>query len=101
MTVNDLRVAFEKYRAIEVDSKKRRYLHIAVEGSVCYLAYFKVGERGWFLYEDDDPFSPPHRIHTSEVQEVNLIIDNEDTIVEVITENTTYKFKQIQSEDDV
>lgn len=26
-----------------------------MEGSICYLAYFNVGERGWFLYEANDP----------------------------------------------
>lgn len=83
-----------KYRLVEIADRKRyNPLYEDAEGSICYLAYFKVGERGWFLYEvEDDFFAPAHRMHTSEVQSVEFT-DNGGVIVK--TKNATYKFAVI------
>lgn len=83
-----------KYRLTEIADRKRyNPLYEAAEGSVCYLAYFKTGERGWFLYEVDDDFlAPVHRMHTSEVQNVEFT-ENGGVIVK--TKNATYKFALI------
>lgn len=46
----------KKYRLIEIDrSDENKNVRDDMEGSICYLAYFNVGERGWFLYEANDP----------------------------------------------
>ena len=61
-----------------------------MEGCICYPAYFRVGERGWFLYERE--FERwPHRIHTSIVQEV--LYENDQVIVR--TENTRFTFEVV------
>lgn len=67
-------------------------LYENVEGCNCYLAYFNVGERGWFLYEEPDWFSTPHRVHTSEVKDVEYTDDK----VVVTTRNTKLTFKLIK-----
>lgn len=59
-----------------------------VEGSICYLAYLNIGERGWFLYEDND-WLGCHKIHTSTVQNVEY---NDDKII-VETKNTRLTFR--------
>ena len=58
-------------------------------GATCYLAYFRVGERGWFLYELNDWFARPHRVHTSLVKDVEYL-DNGQVIV--TTQNTKFTF---------
>ena len=64
-------------------------IHAVILGKVCYLGFFKIGERGWFLCDEMQGFSPVHRIHTSEVKDVKY---EENGRVIVITENTTYIF---------
>lgn len=61
-------------------------------GNVCYLAYLNVGERGWFLYEENDWFRQTHRVHTSTIKGVQY---SDDQIV-VVTQNTRFTFKLIQ-----
>ena len=61
-----------------------------VEGSICYLAYLKIGERGWFLHQKND-YDWPHRVHTSIVQEV---LYDDDRII-VGTENTRFTFEVV------
>ena len=67
------------------------YIYDDMEGSTCYLAYFNVGERGWFLYEVEGYFGFPsaHRIHTSIVKNVEY---SEDYVV-IETENTKLTFR--------
>lgn len=92
-----------KYRLVEIADRKRyNPLYEDAEGSICYLAYFKVGERGWFLYEaEDDFFAPAHRLHTSEVQSVELIEDDDGVVIKVNvqTKNATYKFEVYNPEE--
>lgn len=66
-------------------------------GETCYLAYLKVGERGWFLYEDND-WLGCHRVHTSVIKNVEYSSFIDDTgycceriIVE--TQNTKFTFR--------
>ena len=61
-----------------------------IEGCICYLAYLKVGERGWFMWETGDLFDIPHRIHTSEIKDVEYT----DERVIVTTRNTKLTFKE-------
>ena len=60
-----------------------------IKGNACYLAYLNVGERGWFLYEDNDWFDIVHRIHTSIIKDVEYV----DNQVIVETQNTKLIFK--------
>lgn len=61
------------------------------EGKVCYLAYLKVGERGWILIEKEDG-NYPHRLHTSVIQNVRYTCDNR---VIVTTQNTQFTFEVV------
>ena len=60
-----------------------------MDGSICYLAYLNIGERGWFLYEDNCLYC--HRIHTSIINNVEYTDDK----VIVTTKNTKLTFKLI------
>lgn len=83
----------KKYRVVSVKTAEPREVHNDVEGKICYPAYFKVGERGWFLCEMPDALFPTsvHRIHTSPVQKV----DYANNKITVCTENTTYEFEEV------
>ena len=61
-------------------------------GDICYLAYLKVGEHGWFLHQTKDQFDLPHRINTSVVEDVDYTSDNR---VIVTTQNTRFTFEAI------
>lgn len=72
-------------------------IYEGVEGSIAYPAYFNVGERGWFLYIEDGLCKEfAHRIHTSIIQQIIYLRDENvvDTIV-VTTENTRFTFKLV------
>ena len=64
------------------------------EGSVCYLVYLNPGERGWWMFIDNDRFGIPHRVHTSIVKDVQYV----DNHVVVITENTKLMFRLEETE---
>ena len=65
-------------------------IYLEMEGRLCYLVYFNVKERGWFLYVNDDTFDyTPHRVHTSIVKDVQYL----DNQVIVTTQNTRFTFK--------
>ena len=81
----------KKYIIKKIEELRRHNpLYDDVEGSICYLAYLKVGERGWFLHHKGE-YDWPHRIHTSIVQEVL----HEGNQVTVMTENTRFTFEEI------
>lgn len=90
----------KKYKAIEINSKDYNVVHQEVLGKVCYLAYFKTGEKGWFLYEPSEMFfpTPVHRIHTSFVNDVDYSQPNK---VIVTTNNTTYTFEEITEDSEI
>lgn len=73
------------------------YIYDDVEGKTCYLAYLNVGERGWFLWEDDDWFGMTHRIHTSVIKNIEYFDDMQyvDDYILVETQNTRLTFKLI------
>lgn len=76
---------------------RHNYIYDDVEGCICYPAYLKVGERGWFLYEPAKfDLAPVHRIHTSVVQSIGYT-SNE---IVVVTENTKFVFKVAEDIDD-
>lgn len=78
-----------KYRLDKVEEfNGHNPIYEYAEGCVCYPAYLNVGERGWFLYEGNDLFNTPHRIHTSTVKSVGY---NDNEIV-VETQNTRLTF---------
>lgn len=82
-----------KYRLDKIEEfNKHNPMYDNMEGVVCYLAYFNVGERGWFLYESNDWVSPVHRVHTSVVKEV---VNTRGLQVIVTTENTKFTFSVI------
>lgn len=83
----------KKYRVVSVNTTEPHEVHNNVEGKICYPAYFKIGERGWFLCEMSEILfpTPVHRIHTSTVQKVDYYEDG----LTVHTKNTTYVFKEV------
>lgn len=89
---------YDKKYILEKIEEFNRHNHIYddMQGSVCYLAYFNVGERGWFLQETVEClpfgyFTSVHRIHTSTVENVEYLDDG----VVVETRNTRLTFKLI------
>lgn len=67
----------------------RNPIYDGVEGRIAYPAYFNVGERGWFLWIEDEWFKEfAHRIHTSVIQNVEYL----DHMIIVETENTRFVF---------
>ena len=86
-----LAVYDKKYRVKVVNPKKFNPVHDSVTGAVCYPAYFKIGERGWFLFETNDFTNPVHRLHTSEVLNITQL----DNGFIVYTKNTQYWFEEI------
>lgn len=83
----------KKYRIEKIEGLNRHnFVYEDIEGSICYPAYFNVGERGWFLYiEDGGWYECTHRIHTSIIKSVEYI---DDTII-VITQNTRFVFRLV------
>ena len=65
---------------------KHNPIYDDVEGQICYLAYLNIGERGWFLYEDD--WLGCHRIHTSVIKDIEYTYNQ----VIVATQNTKFTF---------
>lgn len=86
----------KKYRIVSIESKKFNPVHDDMRESVwCCPAYFKVGERGWFLFMENGTFVLfAHRVHTSPVKEVIY----EENRITVQTENTTYVFEVMEDE---
>lgn len=82
----------KKYIIKKIEELRRHNpLYDGIEGSTCYLAYLKVGERGWILYQKND-YDWPHRIHTSVIQKVNYTRGNQ---VVVTTENAQFTFEVV------
>lgn len=80
----------KKYKLVKIEELRRHNpLYDGIEGRACYLAYLKVGERGWILYQKND-YDWPHRIHTSIVKDVNYTRGNQ---VIVTTQNTRFTFE--------
>ena len=86
----------KKYRAVSVESERFNPLHDMVRDSVCcYPAYFKVGERGWFLLvEDTGSEYITHKAHITPIQDVVY----EENRITVQTVNTKYAFEVIGEE---
>lgn len=83
----------KKYRIEKIEELNRpNPIYESIEGSLCYPAYFNIGERGWFLYiEDGGWYEYAHRIHTSIIKSVEYI---DDTII-VETQNTRFVFRLV------
>ena len=80
----------KKYILKNIEELKRHNpIYENIEGDTCYLAYLKIGERGWFLHHKSE-YDWPHRIHTSVVQKVDYTRGNQ---VIVMTENTKFTFE--------
>ena len=72
------------------ESNGHNSIYDGVEGRVAYPAYFNVGERGWFLWIEDEWFNEfAHRIHTSIVKDVEYTRGNQ---IIVTTQNTKFTF---------
>ena len=85
----------KKYRLKSIATENMTDLHKNILGKVCYLAFFRVGERGWFLCDTEELMHPVHKIHTSCVKDVKYTRGNQ---VVVSTENTLYVFEVILDE---
>ena len=51
----------KKYRLTNIITETYNPIHEDLTDKICYLAYFNVGERGWFLYQPNswfDTFCP-------------------------------------------
>lgn len=84
----------KKYRLENIEEfNGHNPIYEDVEGAVCYPAYLNVGERGWFLYIEDNGWHEyAHRIHTSIIQDVEYTRDNK---IVVKTQNTKFTFTVI------
>lgn len=94
--LNVLNIYKQKYRLCELE-EIRMYnpIHNSLLGKICYLAYFNVGERGWFLCDTEDIYKPVHRVHTSIVKSVENTNNNQ---IVVTTQNTKYTFELVVNE---
>ena len=73
---------------------KHNPIYDGIEGRIAYPAYFNVGERGWFLWIEDDWFRDfAHRIHTSVIEDVYYASDG----IVVETQNTRFIFRLVES----
>lgn len=80
-----------KYTMKNIEEFRRHNgLYDGIEGDTFYLAYLKVGERGWILHHKNE-YDWPHRIHTSVIQAVKY----KDYQVIVLTENTKFTFEVV------
>ena len=69
------------------------HIYDDIEERICYPAYFNVGERGWFLWIEDDWFDEfAHRIHTSVIKDIEYARGNQ---IIVTTQNTRFTFTLI------
>ena len=84
----------KKYRLTNIITEIYNPIHENVLNTICYLAYFNIGERGWFLYRTNDWFDSVNRIHTSVVKDVEYT----DNQVVVTTNNSKYVFELIDEE---
>ena len=84
----------KKYRIEKIEQFNHfNPIYVDVEGSIAYPAYFNVGERGWFLWIEDFLIKEfAHRIHTSVINDVEYIHDNQ---IIVTTQNTKFTFTLI------
>lgn len=85
----------KKYRLEKIEEfNKHNSIYEGVEGAVCYPAYFNIGERGWFLYIEDNSWNEyAYKIHTSIVQDIEY--NRGDQII-VKTQNTKLTFTVIK-----
>lgn len=83
----------KRYRIEKIEEfNQHNPIYEGVEGRIVYPAYFKVGERGWFLWVEDGWFKDfAHRIHTSVIQNV---VYTDDKIF-ITTQNTKFTFVKI------
>ena len=81
----------KKYILEKIEEFNRHnFIYDDIEGSICYPAYFNVGERGWFLYiENNGWYEYAHRIHTSVIKDVKYTRGNQ---IIVTTHNTKFTF---------
>ena len=84
----------KKYVLEKIEEFNRHnYIYENVEGAICYPAYFNIGERGWFLYIENNGYHEyAHRIHTSVIKDVEYTHDNQ---IIVTTQNTKFTFTMI------
>ena len=83
----------KKYHIEKIEElNKPNPIYESMEGSLCYPAYFNIGERGWFLcIEDCGWYEYAHRIHTSVIENVEYL---DDQII-VKTQNTRFIFRLV------
>lgn len=83
-----------KYRLEKIEEfNGHNPIYDNIEGRVCYPAYLNVGERGWFLYIEDNGWHEyAHRIHTSVIKDVVSTRCNQ---IIVTTQNTKFTFTAI------
>lgn len=85
----------KKYRIEKIEEFNRHNsIYDGVEGRVAYPAYLNIGERGWFLYEEDEYGFWVHRIHTSVIKDVEYTRGNQ---IIVTTQNTKFTFTLIMN----
>lgn len=84
----------KKYRLEKIEEfNNYNPIYEGVEGRIAHPAYFNIGERGWFLWIEEEWFMEyAHRIHTSIVKNVEYFDDH--IIVE--TQNTRFTFRLVK-----
>lgn len=82
-----------KYKIEKIEEFNRpNYIYLDMEGSICYPAYLKPGERGWMLVDTGDP--RPHRLHTTEIKDVKY--DGRLGTIVIETQNTRFTLKAVE-----
>lgn len=85
----------KKYRLEKIEEfNGHNSIYDCVEGRVAYPAYLNIGERGWFLYEEDEYGFWAHRINTSVIKDVEYTRGNQ---IIVTTQNTKFTFTLIMN----
>lgn len=83
----------KRYIIEDIHEKGRRnYRHDIILNCLCYLAYVKVGERAWILYQETHEYHP-HVCHLSTVQEVR----RSPGILTIETKNSIYTLREVES----
>lgn len=83
----------KKYRIDKIEEfNGHNPIYDGVEGRIAYPAYLNIGERGWFLYEEDEYGFWVHRIHTSVIKDIEYTRGNQ---IIVTTQNTKFTFTLI------
>ena len=74
------------------DGSRLRYIHAESYGAYCTPLRLNKGERGWIAIEPSDDPGSIHRLHLSNVEDIEIIPGSS---IIVTTENTVYTLEKL------